>query len=110
MKPFKVHCHNAKVGRLNHGGLLLQIGFCSFESCLAFVKCFIIPCLWKVIFLWDFRICLVFVNTVVISHVILCGLVPSYWHFGGAVLDDFLASKISMLFQNTGNSLSVSMD
>jgi hypothetical protein len=61
------------------------------------VNWFIVPCLWKVIFLWDFRICLVLMNTEVISHIIPCGVVPSYWHFGGAVLDDFLALKMKAL-------------
>jgi len=59
MKHFKVHCHNAEVGRLNQGGLLLQIGFCSFESCLFFmwsVSLFLVCGKWY--FLWDFRICL----------------------------------------------------
>ena len=52
---------------------------------------------WKVICLWDFRICLVFMNTAIISHVIPCGVVPGYWLFGGAVLDDFLALKMKAL-------------
>jgi hypothetical protein len=36
MKNFKVHCHTTEVGGLNNGGLLLQIVFYSFESCLVF--------------------------------------------------------------------------
>lgn len=64
------------------------------------MKCFIIPCLWKVIFLWDFRICLVFMNTEVIFHVIPCGVVPSYWHFGGAVIDHFMALKMNALYSS----------
>jgi len=37
MKHFKVHYRNTEVSRLNNNGLLLQIGFCSFESCLVFM-------------------------------------------------------------------------
>jgi hypothetical protein len=95
MKNFKGHCHDTQVGGLNNGGLLLQIGFCSFESCLVFfVKWFSIPYLWKVIFVRDFRIFLVLMNNEVISYITSCGVVPSYWHFGGTVLDDFLVLKM----------------